>query len=233
MVATQFPCAGYLISDHGRRGFVDTAQVKRNYDRLSRWYDILAGSSEKKYRNIGLQLLQPKPAEHILEIGFGTGHALLHIAKLVGEQGRTVGIDISEGMRQITERRISCSPFSSRIQLVIGSATELPLTSDTFDAVFMSFTLELFDSEALPQVLSECRRVLKSTGRITLVSMATPQQMTFINRLYAWGHKRFPHIIDCKPIPVTDLLIHHGFTVQRVLPMSLAGIPVVAVRANA
>ena len=37
------------------------------YDNLSKWYDLLAGSSEKKFADIGLQKLDVKAGEKILE----------------------------------------------------------------------------------------------------------------------------------------------------------------------
>ena len=55
--------------------------AKRSYDRLSRWYDMLAASSEWRYTQVGLQMLAAKQGEHVLEIGFGTGNALLALAK--------------------------------------------------------------------------------------------------------------------------------------------------------
>ncbi|NIV01327.1 MAG: 2-heptaprenyl-1,4-naphthoquinone methyltransferase, partial [Phycisphaerae bacterium] len=62
-------------------------KARVNYNRLSRWYDIVAGSTEKKYRDIGLQKLDAQPGERILEIGFGTGHCILALARAVGETG--------------------------------------------------------------------------------------------------------------------------------------------------
>ena len=65
---------------------------------MSRWYDLLAGSSEDKYRRMGLDLLKAKPGETILEIGCGTGSSLVDLADAVGQDGTILGMDISNGM---------------------------------------------------------------------------------------------------------------------------------------
>ncbi len=40
----------------------------------------------------------PKPGEHVLDIGCGTGATTAEIARAVGPQGRVLGVDISEGL---------------------------------------------------------------------------------------------------------------------------------------
>lgn len=95
-----------------------TKSAKRNYDRLSKWYDFFAGPFEKKFRDAGLHKLNVAPGEIILEIGFGMGQCILEIARAVGNSGRFYGIDISEGMCNITQSKVEKTCFSERVQLV-------------------------------------------------------------------------------------------------------------------
>src|SRR6266508_6315879 len=80
--------------------------ARTSYNRLSRWYDAIAGSTEKKYRDWGLENLSAQPGETILEVGFGTGHCLVGLAKAVGPTGHVVGLDISDGMLAIARSRL-------------------------------------------------------------------------------------------------------------------------------
>ena len=117
-------------------------KARANYDRLSRWYDIIAGSTEKKYRDIGLQKLAARPGERILEIGFGTGHCMLALAQAVGETGNVSGIDLSEGMLTIARERLRQAGLLDRVDLRVGDAAAQPFAAGEFDGVFMSFTLD-------------------------------------------------------------------------------------------
>lgn len=134
--------------------------AKSSYNRISNWYDVIAGRFEKRYRNIGLQKLNTKEREIVLEIGFGTGQCILALAQSVGTSGRVYGIDISEGMCTITQSKIKEKGLSERVELTCGDAVQLPFEAEFFDAVYMSFTLELFDTPEIPTVLHECYRVL-------------------------------------------------------------------------
>ena len=148
------------------------AQAKASYNRMSRWYDIVTGSSEGKYRDIGLNTLKAQEGEKILEIGFGTGHAIVSLAKSVGPSGKIYGIDISEGMYDLALARVQRAGLNERVKLSVGDALNLPFEPNFFDAIFMSFTLELFDTPEMPVLLKECLRVLREKGRICVVALA-------------------------------------------------------------
>src|SRR3970040_2018039 len=80
--------------------------ARASYNRLSRWYDVIAGSTEKKYRDWGLEKLSAQAGEKILGIGFGTGHCLVSLAGAVGPNGGVIGVDISDGMLAIARARL-------------------------------------------------------------------------------------------------------------------------------
>jgi ubiquinone/menaquinone biosynthesis C-methylase UbiE len=193
--------------------------AKSTYDGLSRWYDALSGSS-------GLQKLAVQEGETVLEIGFGTGHAILALAAAVGAAGKVYGIDISEGMYNITEERVNQAGLSDRVELRCDDATQIPFAAECFDAVFMSFTLELFDTPEIPAVLSECLRVLRPEGRICVVALSKGMKAGWMVRLYEWAHRKFPAYIDCRPIFVQKAVENAGFAISEVTDMSMWGLPV-------
>ena len=202
------------------------------YNRLSRCYDLLARRSEKKFTEIGLQKLEAKEGEVVLEIGFGTGHALVELARSVGPSGCVHGIDISSGMAAVARRRIKEAEVSQRVGLVVGDALSLPFKAQSFDAIFMSFTLELFDTPEIEVVLLECRRVLLDEGRICVVAMSKAGEPNRMTRLYEWAHEKFPAYIDCRPIFAGKDITDAGFVISEIAHGSMWGIPVEVILAE-
>ena len=202
---------------------ISREQTRQNYDRMSRWYDLFAGS-EQKFTQFGLQLLGVRTGEHILEIGFGTGHALEALAQQAGETGLVTGVELSPGMITVARKRKQVNGPEGSAQMIQGDGTLLPFASNTLDAVFLSFTLELFSDDEIPVVLEECRRVLKPEGRLGVVSLAKRDVLAC--RLYEWGHKRWPVLLDCRPIELRKSLKAEGFRIQAAKVETMWGLPV-------
>jgi ubiquinone/menaquinone biosynthesis C-methylase UbiE len=196
------------------------------YDQISRAYDFITDSSEHAVRDLGVQALGVSYGQRVLEIGCGTGHGLVRLADNVGHAGRVHGVDLSWGMMAVARRRIQSAALRN-VTLTIGDARVLCFRSSVFDAVFMSFTLELF-AGAIPNVLAEVRRVLRVGGRLGVVAMSDSSQTNGMIDLYEWLHRRWPHFIDCTPIDVVGVLQAARFQARTAHITAIWGLPVIA-----
>ena len=198
---------------------------------MSPWYDWMGGWAEQKHVQAALQMLHASEGEHILEIGPGTGQALLRLAPSLGGSGRACGIDLSGGMLSVARGRVRRHGWVDRVELCQGDGSKLPFDSGCFDAAFMNFTLELFATPEILEVLSECQRVLRSAGRLCVVALSKHKTGRMV-RLYEWAHARFPQVVDCRPIYVRQVIQEAGFKVMEVRGTSMWGLPVETVLAN-
>jgi ubiquinone/menaquinone biosynthesis C-methylase UbiE len=207
-------------------------EAKAFYNQISRWYDLLAGTSEKKCWEVCVQKLRVQEGEQLLEIGFGTGSCLLNLAELAGPHGRVYGIDISEAMCEVAQEKVRIAGFTDRVGLRCGDAIHLPFNDNLVDAVIMNFTLELFDTPEIPILLSECHRVLRNNGRMGVVSLSKNHETKVMIRIYEWAHRWFPRLVDCRPIFVEETVFAAGFQPVDVADLSLWGLPVKVVVAT-
>ncbi|AMW06184.1 class I SAM-dependent methyltransferase [Gemmatimonas phototrophica] len=112
-----------------------------------------------------IALLALESHEHVLEIGFGGGKTLPMLLQRVSA-GRVTGMERSETM--LAAARASHVPElrAGRLALVAGDASTLPWSDATFDKVLTVNTLYFWESPV--GVLTEIRRVLRSTGSLVL-----------------------------------------------------------------
>jgi ubiquinone/menaquinone biosynthesis C-methylase UbiE len=195
------------------------------YSRISRLYDFSEGFFEKKYIQMGVERLSVKEGDVVLEIGVGTGESAIEFARLVGGSGKVYGVDIAEGMLDVTMRKLRKQGLLEHVELLNKDAVSLSFEDDFFDKIFMSFTLELFDIPDIAKVLSECFRVLKKGGRICVVSLSK-KNINVMVRMYEWLHGVFPRMLDCRPIFVEEALNDVGFKTVYSSLISMWSLPV-------
>jgi arsenite methyltransferase len=103
-----------------------------------------------------------QPGERVLDIGCGPGFLATEMAQEVGPDGRSVGVDPSESMLAIAQRREpAVAEFRS------GDALALPFADGAFDAAVSTQVYEYLP--AVEAALSEARRVLRPGGRLVIL----------------------------------------------------------------
>jgi phosphatidylethanolamine/phosphatidyl-N-methylethanolamine N-methyltransferase len=100
----------------------------------------------------------------ILEIGVGTGLTLPYFP----EDRRVVGVDLSEDMLQVANRKVHERGLRAVSGLSVMDACRLGFPDESFDAVTAQFVITLVPSPE--QALDEMDRVLKPGGEIVISS---------------------------------------------------------------
>lgn len=112
-------------------------------------------------------LLDVQPSDRVLEVGFGPGVAIEQVARLA-RTGFVAGLDHSAMSVANAGRRNRAAIASGRVELRLGSVAALPYADASFDKVFSINSLQFWPQPV--ENLRGLRRVLRSGGRITLVS---------------------------------------------------------------
>jgi SAM-dependent methyltransferase len=117
-----------------------------------------------------------KPAQHVLDLGTGTGSVALRAAEAIGPDGRVTAVDISPDMLAIARRRAASAEAS--ITFVEGRAEAIPADAESIDAVLASLSLMyVIDRGAAAR---EIARVLRPGGRLVGAVWAGPERADIV-----------------------------------------------------
>jgi ubiquinone/menaquinone biosynthesis C-methylase UbiE len=112
-------------------------------------------------------LLDIRPDDRVLEIGFGPGVGIALLAKQV----RVVtGVEPSNAMMRQARRRNDAAIRQGLVELHQASADRLPLADASFDKVFAINSMQVWPDPTAG--LREVSRVLKPRGRLALAFTA-------------------------------------------------------------
>lgn len=136
------------------------------FGRLAGWVMALRPSNRSRNRS-AVELLDVRPTDRVLEIGFGPGIAVRELAKRAS-RGHVVGVDHSELMVRHARRRNAKAVRQGIVELRRGSVEELPKFDVPFDRVLAVNTMGFWrDPDA---VLARLRELMRRGGRIAIVS---------------------------------------------------------------
>ena len=99
----------------------------------------------------------------ILDIGTGTGHLAIGAAKIVGERGRVIGIDISPKMLELARQKAEALGLTN-IEFQLADAEQLDYPDRSFDHVLCANTFPWLEDKAA--TLASWYRLLKPGGGI-------------------------------------------------------------------
>jgi len=129
---------------------------------------MFAHRPSNRRRNVwAVSLLDVRPTDRVLEIGFGPGVAIAELARRA-TQGHVYGVDHSQAMVRQATRRNAAAVRAHRVHLTQASVERLPGFGDPLDAILAVNSTGFWPDPV--ERLRELRRLLRPAGRIALVS---------------------------------------------------------------
>ncbi|NDJ21251.1 methyltransferase domain-containing protein [Nostoc sp. B(2019)] len=115
-----------------------------------------------------------RSGKHILDIGVGTGHIAIEAARIVGDGGRVVGIDISSGMLEQARCKVEALGLNN-VEFQLADAESLNFPANSFDQILCANTFPwIEDKEA---TLRQWIRFLKPGG---VIGIHTPADTAYV-----------------------------------------------------
>jgi SAM-dependent methyltransferase len=165
MWAVQRPVTRMTIRNSARKAIVE--QFERPRGPLGALVGlVMRVRPSNRIRSIRtLELLDIRPEDRVLEVGFGPGLAVARAAERA-TTGKVVGVDHSPLMLRQARRRNAQAIRAGRVELLLGSADALPRFEERFDKI-LAVNVHMFWKDPA-SVLTNLRSVTKPGGVIAL-----------------------------------------------------------------
>jgi demethylmenaquinone methyltransferase/2-methoxy-6-polyprenyl-1,4-benzoquinol methylase len=166
----------------------DPARIAGMFDRIARSYDtlnrLISLGMDKGWRARAVRELGLGGTERVLDMCTGTADFAIEAATSASSHAATViGIDFAGEMLRIGQAKIRQAQLDTRIHLVRGDATSIPLPDGSMDAAMVGFGIRnVVDRE---QALREFSRVLAPGGRLAILEPGAPR-IPGVKTLHLW-----------------------------------------------
>jgi demethylmenaquinone methyltransferase / 2-methoxy-6-polyprenyl-1,4-benzoquinol methylase len=197
----------------------DPARIAGMFDAIARRYDtlnhLLSAGLDKRWRRVAVRALRLTGRERVLDMCTGTADLAVEAATAAsGRAAEVVGIDFSHEMLRHAQRKVAAAGLATRVRLVRGDATAMPLPDQQFDAAMVAFGIRnVVDTDA---ACGEFYRVLRPGGRLAILEFGSPR-LPGLRAAYLWYFKNV--------LPRIGRLVSKHGDAYTYLPASVAEFP--------
>ncbi len=203
------PYAGMEMNKKGQVALMFD-NIAQSYDRLNQ---VLSLGIDRYWRWRAIRYLKDVQPQTILDVATGTADLAIATAKQL-QPTLIVGVDISEKMLDYGRIKVKNAALDKIITLKTGDAENLSFSSNTFDAITVSFGVRNFEN--LEKGIAELYRVVRSGGRLVVLEFSKPQTPG-IKQLYNFY---FTHVL-----PRIGRLVSKDTSAYTYLPQSVQAFP--------
>ena len=148
------------LGEHARR-------AARTYGAAADHYDLAALSFWDRFGAATVAALPLAAGHTVLDLCCGTGASAIPAARLVGQEGRVLGIDVAESLLDMARAK-AASEGLANIEFRAGDATRTALPDGGFDAVICVFGV--FFTPDMARFVAEMWRLIRPGGVLAITT---------------------------------------------------------------
>jgi demethylmenaquinone methyltransferase/2-methoxy-6-polyprenyl-1,4-benzoquinol methylase len=144
------------------------APLGPTYDRYAR---LLSFGQDPRWRRFLVSRVDAGPDDTVLDVATGTAAVAIELVRRT--RCRVVGLDRSREMLAAGRQRVDDAALSDRIELVEGTAEQLPFEDESFDALTFTYLLRYVDDPLA--TMRELARVVRPGGTLAMLEFGLPR----------------------------------------------------------
>jgi demethylmenaquinone methyltransferase/2-methoxy-6-polyprenyl-1,4-benzoquinol methylase len=168
------------MTDRNDREHDQKEGIGRMFDSIAWRYDflnhLLSFGIDRRWRKRAVKEISGNFRNpEILDVATGTGDLAIEAARI--NPVKITGIDISENMLKIGQRKVAQKNLQNLIDFVRCESENICFKDETFDVAMVAFGVRNFTDPV--RGLSEMRRVLRRNGMIVVLEFSRPDGTIF------------------------------------------------------
>lgn len=191
-------------------------QASRVYDRIGRfqdWQVLYEGAAISEL--VGHASFDT--AKSVFEFGCGTGAFAANLLKTIAPSDcQYVGVDVSPNMVRQATSRLRRWPSRALVRLTNGTS-RLHEPDGAFDHFVSNYVFDLLAPEYAVGIVAEAHRILRSGGKLCLVSLTwgTSGFSKIVTALWQSVWRLNPHLVGgCRPVDLRNLLMPREWSID-------------------
>ena len=155
-------------SDHAKKVAVNIGYSKEDLDQVPEESNLGVGCGNPS------ALAGIKQGETVVDLGSGAGFDAFIVSRIVGQNGKVIGIDLSDEMLDLARKNAVKSHYTN-VEFLKGDIEELPLTNSMANHVISNCVINL--SLNKDKVYKEAYRVLKEGGKLSISDIVLEREL--------------------------------------------------------
>lgn len=166
-------------SDHAKKIAVQIGYSKEELDQVPEASNLGVGCGNPS------ALAQIKQGETVVDLGSGAGFDAFIVSRIVGQNGKVIGIDLSDEMLSLARKNAKKSDYTN-VQFLKGDIEDLPLKNGIAHHVISNCVINL--SLNKDKVYKEAYRVLKEGGKLSISDIVLERELPHFVKDSLAGH---------------------------------------------